>query len=118
MTLPRSSIPAIWCQLRRQDELTPRSSILLVPMCACGLALSAPAAAEPCGVSGATTASIGTYNPFSSTGFTEVSIKLTLNRLTPPDGGETRRVNFFLVEPSGHTAPAIGRESCKEREGP
>src|SRR3546814_20171112 len=53
---------------------TPRSSICIVPMCACGLALSAPAAAETCGVSGATTASIGTYNPFSSTGFNEVSI--------------------------------------------
>src|SRR3546814_14864847 len=85
-------------------KLTPRSSILLVPMCACGLALSAPAAAETCGVSGPTTASIGTYNPFSSTGFNEVYIPLTLNRLPQQDGCKTRSANFFLVEPAGQTA--------------
>src|SRR3546814_18332412 len=88
-------------------KLTPRSSMLLVPMCACGLALSAPAAAETCGVSGATPASIGTYNPFSSTGFNEVSITLTLNRLTQPDGGKTRSVNFFLVKHAVQNDPDI-----------
>src|SRR3546814_15151776 len=85
-------------------KLTPLSSILLVPMCACGLALSAPAAAEPCGVSGATTACLGTYNPFSSTGFNEVSTTLTLNRPTQPDGGNTRSQQFLLSEPLQQSA--------------
>lgn len=75
-------------------------TVLTTAVSAAGLSLGAPARAAICGVSGAATTSIGSFNPFSSSGLNEVSVPLTLTKFT--QGSErTRRVNFFLLERRG-----------------
>lgn len=64
---------------------------------------STPAAAEFCGISGATTTSIGSYNPLSGTGVSDVSVTLSLTRYRTSFLSKTRSVNFFLIEPSGQS---------------
>lgn len=62
--------------------------------------------AATCGVSGATTVSIGNYNPFTGAGFNQVQVTLNLTRFR--SGGQyTRRVNFYFVQPAGSPAYAI-----------
>lgn len=64
------------------------------------------ALAATCGVSGATSVSIGNYNPFTGSGFSQVQVTLNLTRFR--SGGQiTRRVNFYFVQPAGSPSYAI-----------
>lgn len=67
---------------------------------------SGQASAAACGVSGATSVSIGNYNPFTGTGFNQVQVTLNLTRFRS-GGGYTRRVNFYFVQPAGSPAYAV-----------
>jgi len=55
-------------------------------------------------VSGATTASLGNYNPFAGSGFTQVPVTLTLTRYNADNGKTTRRVDFYISRPLGSPA--------------
>jgi len=68
---------------------------------AAALALSAPAWAAPCGVSGQALASPTiTYDPFSPNGLTQVTIPLVLTRFGT-GAAKTQTVNFVLTKPVG-----------------
>lgn len=68
--------------------------------------LPGQALAATCGVSGATSVSIGNYNPFTGSGFNQVQVTLNLTRLR--SGGQyTRLANFYFVQPAGSPAYAI-----------
>lgn len=64
------------------------------------------ALAATCGVSGATSVSIGNYNPFSGSGFNQVQVTLNVTRFRSGNG-YTRRVDFYFVQPAGSPAYAI-----------
>jgi hypothetical protein len=65
------------------------------------LMVSAPAWAASCGVSGQALASPTiTYDPFSPTGLTQVTIPLVLTRFAN-GGSKTQTVNFVLTKPIG-----------------
>jgi spore coat protein U-like protein len=63
----------------------------------------AQATGNSCSVTGATTASIGNYDPFTGSSFTQVPVTLTLNRFTS-GSKKTQRVDFYLVQPAGSQA--------------
>jgi spore coat protein U-like protein len=66
----------------------------------------ARAVGNACSVSGATTASIGNYNPFTGSSFNQVQVTLNLTRYRS-GFGYTRRVNFYFVQPAGSPAYAL-----------
>jgi len=72
------------------------------------MACSGPVYAQgnACRVSGATSVSIGNYNPFTGAGFTQVQVNLNLTRYRS-GSGYTRRVNFYFVQPAGSPAYAV-----------
>jgi spore coat protein U-like protein len=70
-----------------------------------GTLLPSQALAASCGLTGATSTSIGNYNPFSGSGFSQVELTLNLTRFRS-GSGYTRRVNFYFVLPAG--SPAYG----------
>lgn len=68
----------------------------------CLLALAPPAHAVSCGVTGSTSQSIGTYNPFTG-GISQTTAHLTLTRRTAFHAA-TAKVDFVLLRPTN--APA------------
>jgi len=77
---------------------------------ACSLAWVAvnPAAeaAGPCGISGTTTASIGTYDPFNGSGISQVTVTMNLTRFRSANG-YTQHVDFYFVQASDSLAYSI-----------
>ncbi len=57
-----------------------------------------------CSVTGQTAVSIGNYNPFSGTGFTNVPVTLNLTRYRDGSGNKTRQVDFYISQPAGSPA--------------
>jgi hypothetical protein len=79
----------------------PRITKLVAILCllpVCGKAL---ATGNSCSVSGASTTSIGTYNPFTGSTYDQVPVTLRLTRYGSGGGKLTRHVNFYLVKPAG-----------------
>lgn len=60
-----------------------------------------------CGITGASTGTPVTYDPFNPAGLGTTTIALTLTRVNPPGGGFTRSVFFYLRSP---TTSANGTE--------
>lgn len=63
---------------------------------AAALAWGGAATAATCGITGSATASGGTYDPFSPTGFPTATVALRLQRVNGAGGQKTDIVNFFL----------------------
>jgi hypothetical protein len=63
---------------------------------AAALAWGAAASAATCGIIGSATASGGTYDPFSPTGFPTATVALRLQRINGAGGQKTDIVNFYL----------------------
>jgi spore coat protein U-like protein len=68
------------------------------------MALPAAAAGNYCSVSGATTASIGNYNPFTGSQFYQALVTLNLRRYEGSNSRTTALVDFYLTQPAGSPA--------------
>jgi hypothetical protein len=68
-----------------------------------GAALATPAVAQTtCGVTATANATQSVqYDPFSANGLSQVSIPLTLTRVTGTGGKKTQQVNFVFTQPPG-----------------
>lgn len=72
-------------------------------MAGCLLA-AGTAQAATCGISGSATATVATYDPFESSGFS-TTVTLTLARVNGSGGQKTDKVNFYL---RGRDADSVG----------
>jgi spore coat protein U-like protein len=79
----------------------PRAIELVAILCLLPLSGEALATGAYCSVSGASTTSIGAYNPFTGSTYDQVPITLRLTRYGSGGGKLTRHVNFYLVKPAG-----------------
>jgi hypothetical protein len=67
-----------------------------------GALIAAPLAAQTCGVTGSAVAPQSIkYDPFATTGLTQVEIPLTLTRRVGSGGAKTQQVNFVITRPVG-----------------
>lgn len=66
-------------------------------------AVPAHAIGNACSVSGATTVSIGNYNPFTGSSFNQVQVALNLTRYVS-GRDETQDVDFYIAQPAGSPA--------------
>jgi spore coat protein U-like protein len=69
----------------------------------------AQAIGDACSISGSTSGTIGSYNPFGGAGPTQVTVYLNLTRYIHPgheghSGHETREVDFYFSQPPGSPA--------------
>lgn len=83
--------------------------VLIGAALAGGLMLAMPAAAQTCGLTGASSASLGNYDPFNPVAISNANVVLNLTRYINPakTSEKTQQVNFYFTKPAGSPAYQI-----------
>lgn len=80
--------------------------VLVGALLAGGLMTALPAAAQTCGVSGASSTSLGNYDPFNPVAISNASVQLNLTRFAQAQK-KTQQIDFYFTKPAGSPAYQI-----------